>query len=65
MTIAPNTLTARQQELIIFALNRQISMLKRQADQLMIRRDYTAEFFAEDAERLEEAKQLIEVMVTV
>lgn len=65
MKVAPNTLTVSQQEQILFALNRQIASLEYHADSLMSKRDYSAEFPAEDAERLDEAKQLIEVMVTV
>lgn len=47
---------------IIYALQRAETMLRRQADQLLAQRDYSAEFPYEDAQRMVEAQRLLSVI---
>jgi len=50
---------------IVYALERQIAVLQAQADRLGAAHDYSAEFPAEDAERLREAIAILRGEVTV
>lgn len=50
---------------VIYALERAATFQQRQADTLHVARDYSAELWAEDAERLREAITLLQPLLQV